>query len=84
MMNSDISKVAIQSSTLDWLPWFNEHVYKPYIWVDIIHNYKITWNFYNPILKDDKAQMQIAILDIIFDKLRNEEDKAILMSWIKD
>lgn len=84
MMNSDISKVAIQSSTLDWLPWFNEHVYKPYIWVDIIHNYKITWNFYNPILKDDKAQMQIAILDIIFDKLRNQEDKAILMSWIKD
>ncbi len=84
MMNSDISKIAIQSSTLDWLPWFNEHVYKPYIWVDIIHNYKITWNFYNPISKDDKAQMQIAILDVIFDKLRNEDDKAILMSWIKD
>lgn len=82
MSNSDITKIAIQSSTLDWLPWYNEHVYKPYLWVDIIHNYKTTWNLYNPLKKDDKMQMQIEIIDYIFKKLRNKEDKKVLMTWL--
>ncbi len=81
--NSDVTKIAIQSSTLDWLPWYNEHVYKPYIWVDIIHNHKMAWNVYNPFKKDDKMQMQVAILDYIFEKLQDPEDEKILMSWIK-
>lgn len=84
MMNSDATKLAIQSSTLDWLPWFNDHVYKPYIWVDIIHNYKTTWNFYTPLVNDEKVYLQIKILDIIFEKLRNEEDRKILLWWIKN
>lgn len=83
MMNSDITKASIQASTLDWLPWYNEHVYKPYLWVDIIHNYKMNWNFYTPIVKDEKVQMQIAILDIIFEKLRDPEAEKVLMSWIQ-
>ena len=83
MTNSDVTKIAIQSSTLDWLPWYNDHVYKPYLGVDIIHNYKTTWNLYNPIKKDEKIQMQIDIIDYIFEKLRNPEDEKILMSWLK-
>jgi hypothetical protein len=31
MMNSDIAKIAVQSSTLDGLPGYNDHVYKPYL-----------------------------------------------------
>jgi len=31
MMNSDITKIAVQSSTLDGLPAYNDHVYKPYL-----------------------------------------------------
>lgn len=83
MINSDITKVAVQSSTLDWLVWFNEHVYKPYFWVDIIHNFKLTWNVYNPIKKDEKIQLQISVLDIIFDKLRDEDIEKIFMSWLE-
>ncbi len=82
MMNSDITKIAVQSSTLDGLPWYNDHVYKPYLWVDIIHNYKIDGNLYTPLVKDEKMKLQIAILDTIFEKLQNPEDKKILMSWI--
>ncbi len=83
MINSDVTKISIQSSMLDWLPGYNEHVYKPYLWVDIIHNYKTTGSLYNPIVKDEKIDLQIAILDYIFEKLRNEEDAKILMDWIK-
>ena len=82
MINADITKIAVQSSTLDWLPGYNDDVYKPYLWVDIIHNYKTAWNLYNPIAKDEKIKIQIAILDCIFEKLQNPEDEKILMSWI--
>jgi len=73
----------VQSSTLDWLPWYNDHVYKPYLWVDIIHNYKTAGNLYNPLVKDEKIKIQIAILDYIFEKLQNPEDEEVLMSWIR-
>lgn len=83
MINSDITKIAVQSSCLDGLPGYNDHVYKPYLWVDIIHNFKLTGSVYEPIAKDDKIQMQIAILDYIFEKLRDPEDSVILKSWIQ-
>jgi len=82
MMKSEITKIAIQSSTLDGLPWYNDHVYKPYLWVDIIHNFKTVGNLYNPIAKDEKMKLQIAILDTIFEKLQNPEIEKIFMSWI--
>jgi hypothetical protein len=31
MVKSQITKIAVQSSCLDGLPGYNEHVYKPYI-----------------------------------------------------
>ncbi len=83
IMNAEVTKIAVQSTCLDGLPGYNDHVYKPYIWVDIIHNFKTTGNLYVPLVKDKKIDMQIAVLDYIFDKLRNNpEDAKILKSWI--
>lgn len=82
IINNSVTKTAIQSSTLDWLPGYNDHVYKPYIGVDIIHNFKTTGSVYQALLLDEKMKLQIGILDYIFEKLKNPEDKEILMSWI--
>jgi len=82
MMSSDITKIAVQSSTLDGLPGYNDHVYKPYLWVDIIHNFKTTGSLYNPLVKDEKIALQIAILDTIFEKLQDPEVEKIFMNWI--
>lgn len=82
MMNSDITKIAVQSSCLDGLPGYNDHPYKPYLWVDIIHNFKLTGSVYQPMKKDEKMQMQIAIIDYIFEKLRDPEAKQVLESWV--
>lgn len=82
IINNPVTKTAIQSSTLDWLPGYNENVYKPYIGVDIIHNFKTTGSVYQPLLLDEKIKLQIGILDYIFEKLKNPEDKKILLSWI--
>lgn len=82
IINNPVTKTAIQASTLDWLPGYNDHVYKPYIWVDIIHNFKTTWSVYQALLLDEKMKLQIGILDYIFELLRNDEKKKILLSWI--
>ena len=82
MIDNDVTKIAVLSSTLDGLPAYNDHVYKPYIGVDIIHNFKLTGSVYQPLVKDEKIQMQIAVLDYIFQKLRNPEDRKVLESWI--
>jgi len=82
MMGSEITRIATQSSCLDGLPGYNDHVYKPYLGVDIIHNFKMTDNLYVPLAKDDKMKLQIGILDYIFDKLRNDpEAKEIFTRW---
>lgn len=82
MINSQVTKIAVQSSCLDGLPGYNEHVYKPFLWVDIIHNFKLSGSVYNPIAKDDKTSIQVAIIDIIFKKLQNPEYKKIMLNWI--
>ena len=82
MINSYVNKFSVQSSCLDWLPWYNDYVYKPYLWVDIIHNFKLTWSLYVPMVKDEKMKIQVAILDYIFEKLRDKETEKIFKWWI--
>lgn len=82
IMSSAISTNIIQSSILEGLPGYSDHVYKPYIWVDIINNHKLTGSVYQPFKKDTKTQIQIAMLDIIFQRLRNPEVRKIFLSWV--
>ena len=83
MINSETTKVMVQASTLDWLPWYNDSVYKPYIWVCPIHSYKLSWNIIANYSKDDKRKLDYAILDYIFDKLRDKEYKEIFGKGVK-
>jgi hypothetical protein len=36
------------------------------------------------MLKDEKVKIQTAILDYIFDKLRDPEVKKIFLSWLRE
>jgi His-Xaa-Ser system radical SAM maturase HxsB len=82
MINSETTKTMVQASTLDWLPGYNDSVYKTYIWVCPVHSYKTTWNIIPNYSKDHKKILDYAVLDYIFGKLRNEEDTAVFNSWI--
>lgn len=82
MINSETTNIMVQASTLDWLPGYNDSVYKPYIWVCPIHTYKTTWNIISNFAKDHKKVLDFAILDYIFDKLRNEENKKVFEIWL--
>ncbi len=82
MIESETTKIMVQTSTLDWLPWYNESVYKPYIWVCPIHSYKTTWNIIPNYSKDHKKYLDYKVLDYLFENLRIEENKNVFEKWL--
>lgn len=82
MIQSETTKIMVQASTLDWLPWYNDSVYKPYIWVCPIHSYKTSGNIIPNYSKDHKKILDFAVLDYLFKKLRNDTDKVVFEEWI--
>ncbi len=82
MINSETTKTMVQASTLDWLPWYNDSVYKPYIWVCPIHSYKTSGNIIPNYSKDYKKILDYAVLDYIFNKLRDKEILDYFKKWI--
>lgn len=82
MIDNETTKIMVQASTLDWLPWYNDSVYKPYIWVCPIHSYKMSWNIIPNYSKDSKKILGYAILDYIFNKLRKKDNKKIFNDWV--
>ena len=82
MINSEVTKIMIQSSTLDWLPGYNDNVYKPYIWVCPINSYKMNWNIIPINEKDDRTRLSQMILDYLFEKVRDEENIEIFWKWL--
>ncbi len=83
MIDSETTKIMVQASTLDWLPWYNDSVYKPYIWVCPIHSYKMSWNIIPNYSKDNKKILDYAVLDYLFKILNNVENKEIFDKWIE-
>jgi len=82
MIQSETTKSIVQASTIDWLPGYNDSVYKPYIWVCPIHSYKTTWNIISNYSKDHKKELDYSVLDYIFKNIRIDENKKIFNSWL--
>lgn len=82
MANSDVTKIAVQSSVLDGLPGYVDHVYKPYIGVDLEYSFTQHGNVFSNFSKDDKTRIQRSILDYLFEKLEDTENEKIFKSWI--
>ncbi len=82
MIESETTKVMVQASTLDWLPGYNDSVYKPFIWVCPIHSYKTSWNIIPNYSKDHKKVLDYAVLDFLFEKLLSDENKSIFEKWV--
>lgn len=82
MIDSETTKIMVQASTLDWLPWYNDSVYKTYIWVCPINSYKMSWNIIPNYSKDNKKVLDYAVLDYIFEKLQKQEYKDIFTDWV--
>ena len=83
MISSTTTKAMVQASTVDGLPGFVDDVYKPYIGVCPIHSFKTTGNLFPNYATDDKRQMGTAVLDYLFQQLRDPASVAIFESWLR-
>jgi His-Xaa-Ser system radical SAM maturase HxsB len=82
IIDNQTTKIMVQASTLDWLPWYNENVYKPYVWVCPINSYKVNGGLVPNFAIDEKRKIDFAILDYIFNGLRNDENKKVFENWL--
>jgi len=82
MIESETTKIMVQASTLDWLPWYNESVYKPYLWVCPIHTYKLTWNIIANYKKDTRTKLWCSVLDYLFKNLKDNWNEQVFKKWI--
>lgn len=84
MIMSDTTDIMVQSSTLDGMPWYNESVYKPYMWVCPIHNYKSRGNVYPNFSLDSKKKISYGVIDYLFQKMKDSENKKVFLQWIRE
>ncbi len=83
MIDNDNTKITFWSSIIDSLPWYNDSVYKPYLWVCPIYNFKSGWNIYPNYSLNQKRKIDESILDYLFKMLYNEkESKEIFEGWV--
>ena len=81
MIKSKVTESMVISSTTDFLPGYYDSVYKPYIWVCPISNYNRNWNIFPNFSLDNRIKISTNILDNIFSKIENEENKKIFKNW---
>jgi len=81
-IKSETVKAICVASTLDVLPGCSVCVFKPYCGVCPIYNYIEEGNIFSQMPNNDKCKINMAILDYLFDKLRNPKIKNIFKKWI--
>lgn len=82
MINSDVTKSMINASITDSLPIYNDSVYKPYIWICPIYNYKSSWNIFPNFSIDNRLKISYNVLDYIFRNITNEDYLRIFKKWV--
>lgn len=82
LAQSQVTNILVQTSTLDGLPWYNDHVYKPYIGADTLFAYTQYGNPYSIFSKDERNLMQLARVDYLFEKMQDDSIMEVFKKWI--
>lgn len=83
LINNEVVKTMCIASCLDNLLGCNECVYKPYCGVCPIYNYVASNNLFLSSKNNERCNLNILILDYLFDKLKRREIKKIFNNWVK-
>lgn len=84
LMDSSVCKVTCQSSVLESIPQCCDCIYHPYCGVCPVINYALEQNIYSRQANNYRCQIYKGILDIIFDKLyQDEKATEVFKTWVK-
>jgi len=84
IVSNPIVRTMCMASCLDGLPHCNDCVYKSYCGVCPIYNYSEQGNIFGQMPNNERCQINMAILDLLFERLENKKIKLILESWLKE
>jgi len=83
LVGSPVVRTMCTASCLEGLPYCNDCVYKPYCGICPIYNYSEQGNIFGQMPTNQRCQINMAILDFLFQKLQDKKAGPILKSWIK-
>jgi len=83
LVSSPVVRTLCTASCLDGLPHCNDCVYKPYCGVCPIYNYSEQGNIFGQMPTNERCQINMAILDFLFEKLQDKKAGPILESWLE-
>ncbi|MBL7130723.1 MAG: His-Xaa-Ser system radical SAM maturase HxsB [Candidatus Omnitrophica bacterium] len=82
LISSDTVRAVCTASLLDILPQCSICVYKPYCGVCPIYNYSQEGNIFTQMPNNERCKINMAILDYLFEKLKDKKTEKILRKWI--
>lgn len=80
-INSEKVKTLCLASCLDTLAGCSDCVYQPYCGVCPVYNYILEGNIFSKIRNNPKCKIHAGILDYIFCKLQDEQNKEVFLKW---
>lgn len=83
VVGSPVVRTLCTASCLEGLSGCSDCAYLPYCGTCPIYNYSEQGNIFGQMPANERCKMNKAILDLLFEKLRDDKTRAILESWVK-
>jgi len=82
IIGNPVVRTMCLASCLEGLPYCENCAYNPYCGVCPIYNYSEQGNIFGQMPTNERCQINMAILDFLFEKLEDKKIKSILESWL--
>jgi His-Xaa-Ser system radical SAM maturase HxsB len=83
LVNNDLGKSVCLASCTNGLPGYEDSVYQPYLGICPVYNYSVYKNIFPASAINFKWQIDEAIIEYLFEKLKNKKNKDIFTEWVK-
>ncbi|MFH1671470.1 MAG: His-Xaa-Ser system radical SAM maturase HxsB [Candidatus Portnoybacteria bacterium] len=82
IVGSEVTRTLCLASCLESQPHCSDCAYKPYCGICPIYNYSEQGNIFGQMPTNERCQINMAILDFLFEKLEDKKVKEIFEKWI--
>jgi len=83
LINNNLCKSICLASCTNGQPGYEHNVYQPYLGICPVYNYSVYQNIFQAPQNNVKFQIDEAIIEYFFQKLKNKKNKDIFELWIK-
>lgn len=84
IVSSPVTRTVCSASCLDGLAGCSDCAYNPYCGVCPIYNYIEQGNIFGQMPNNDKCKINMAILDYLFEKMKDQKVKKVFEKWLKN